>query len=306
MFRVFNSSHPSIKLIPVDLGEMSIQIPVATIKGNSNGPTLLITAGNDGDEYAGIAAAYRLIEEFSKQSFSGTLHIIPIVNIPGFEQEMSQNPMDKKFPKQVYPGRADGSSTERLRFWLSDFVKQSDFWIDLHGGSLTERINPYVHAWKSPNPEVNTFIKQLIEVTPVSIVVYQDSPDSVRKPTKHDCGYLMCESGCFGNNDEGSIMKHIEWVRGVMISLHMIEGLLKSHPKKICSHVEEYYVKNAGIWRTYLRNDGTPQKGMLIGTVTSLDGRLLEEIIAKQSGVVLWIKEGMRVSSGACVLGVGY
>ena len=116
----------------------------------------------------------------------------------------------------------------------------------------------------------------------------------------------MCESGCFGNNDESSILRHIEWVRAVMISLHMIEGLLKSHPKKICSHVEEYYVKNTGIWRTYLRNDVTPQKGMTIGTVTSLDGRLLEEIIVKQSGVVLWIKEGMRVSSGDCVLGIGY
>ena len=65
MFRVFNSSHPAIQLIPVDLGEVSIRVPVAPLKGNSEGPTLLITAGNDGDEYAGIAAAYRLIEEFS-------------------------------------------------------------------------------------------------------------------------------------------------------------------------------------------------------------------------------------------------
>jgi predicted deacylase len=42
--------------------------------------TLLITAGIDGDEYAGIEVAYRLIDG-SDRPFAGRLLIIPIVNM---------------------------------------------------------------------------------------------------------------------------------------------------------------------------------------------------------------------------------
>jgi predicted deacylase len=127
-----------ITLTPVSLGNTSVDIPLARIQGESGGPTLLVTAGNDGDEYAGIAACYRIIEEFSSTRFCGTLIVVPIVNIPGFEAEKSENPMDGKFPKYIYPGNKLGSATERLRFWLSEIAESSDFWMDLHGGSLVE------------------------------------------------------------------------------------------------------------------------------------------------------------------------
>lgn len=143
MFSLRKRILPAIELVPVNLGEKTIHVPVATINGNAEGPSLLITAGNDGDEYAGIAAAYRLIEEFSKLSFAGKLRIIPIVNIPGFENEMSKNPIDQKFPKYIYPGNPSGSASERLRFWISEFAESSDFWLDLHGGSLVESLVPF-------------------------------------------------------------------------------------------------------------------------------------------------------------------
>jgi len=51
----------------------------------------------DGDEYAGISAAYQLIEEFSHTPFRGSIIIVPIVNMPGFIAQTSENPEDGKF-----------------------------------------------------------------------------------------------------------------------------------------------------------------------------------------------------------------
>src|SRR3989344_9294675 len=115
-----------IDLRTVDIGGRKIEIPVWEKQSPIPGKTIVITAGIDGDEYAGIEAAYELIRIYSKQSFSGRLVIIPVVNIPGFEEAVSYNPLDKKYPKYIYPGKKNGSSTERLLYWLStNFVSKA-------------------------------------------------------------------------------------------------------------------------------------------------------------------------------------
>src|SRR5690242_19972927 len=91
----------------------SEQIPVFDIAGNQPGKTVLITAGVDGDEYAGIHAAYQLEENYRHGNFSGRLVIIPIVNVERFKQECSQNPLDGKLPKNIFPGSPDGSPSEQ-------------------------------------------------------------------------------------------------------------------------------------------------------------------------------------------------
>ncbi len=97
------------RLYSVDLGERHIEIPVAEIEGSLPGKTLLITAGMDGDEYAGIEAAFQAVEKYQHETFSGRLIILPVVNILGFENESSQNPLDQKFPKYIFPGRANNT-----------------------------------------------------------------------------------------------------------------------------------------------------------------------------------------------------
>ena len=94
----------SIKLQTIKVGHTSIKLPVWDKKGKVAGNTIVITAGVDGDEYTGIEAAYELIRVYSAKDFSGRFFILPLVNISGFEQPVSFNPLDNKFPKYFYPG----------------------------------------------------------------------------------------------------------------------------------------------------------------------------------------------------------
>lgn len=299
-------SKTPITLTSVSLGDRTIQVPMARLEGDKPGPTLLITGGNDGDEYAGIEACYRIIEEFSHTSFSGTLTIIPVVNIPGFEAEKSENPADGKFPKCVFPGRADGTSTERLRYWLYGIAKQSDFWLDLHDGALTERLVPFVHARKSHNSALDQRVQSLINHMPVSYAVFEDVPFIVKDLASHGCGYLLCESGSFGKRDVVAINRHIQWSHTVMSQLRMVQEPLKQQNKHIFANVQTYTLTKNGLWISHFPVDNVVTKGAILGSVQSVEGKISETITAKQNGILLWGKEGLRATAGNCVAGVGY
>src|SRR3989338_8733641 len=152
-----------IRLERVDLGAGRIEVPVARIQGSLPGQVLLVSAGMDGDEYASIDAAYGLIEEFSRiRDLRGTVVIIPIVNIPGFEAKRDYNPLDNKYPKLIFPGNSKGTASQRLKHWLSvNFIIKSSVWIDLHGGALGERLVPFVYLPHTGNAMLDNRYRSL-------------------------------------------------------------------------------------------------------------------------------------------------
>lgn len=296
----------NIRLEKVDLGIKTIQVPIARIEGELGGPTLLITAGNDGNEYAGIAAAYKVIEHYSHVNFRGTLLIIPVVNIPGFESESMINPLDSLYPKYVYPGSPRGKPTERLRFWLSQFVEQSQMWLDLHDGALTERLVSALYTWRSGVSSVDELTASVIKRAPSEYAVFGNPWDRVKRLGRHGCGYILTESGAFGIANADAIDRHMEWVRVVMCVMGMIEGNFPMYPKTIFKNVHEYQVKKNGLWVHNFSKNNHVKKRDVLGEVRSLDGHVTETITAKEEGVVLWGKEGLRASAKDVVAGVGF
>src|SRR5262245_25987880 len=57
-------------------------IPVAVIHGARPGPVLAVVAGSHGSEYASIIAVEQLISGTNPADVSGTLILLPIVNVP--------------------------------------------------------------------------------------------------------------------------------------------------------------------------------------------------------------------------------
>ena len=58
-----------------------IAIPLAVLK-NGDGPTLLLTGGNHGDEYEGPVALMKLINRMPALSIAGRLIVISGLNFP--------------------------------------------------------------------------------------------------------------------------------------------------------------------------------------------------------------------------------
>jgi uncharacterized protein len=298
----------TVNLTHIPLGATSISLPVARLQGDKTGPTLCVTAGMDGDEYAGIAAAYELIHEFQEKQFAGTLIVLPIVNVPGFEKEMSYNPIDGKFLKNIYPGNTSGSPTEQLIYWLHmNVLCKANFWLDMHGGALTEHLIPYVHTWETGNREVDAKTKEVLTCISTDIGIYEqkNSMGKAQVLAGTGCGYIVIESGEFGHFSKLSINRHLLWAHVVMSCLGMVgKGQYKTSEKTIFRNVDEYTVKKQGLWYP-MTQTVLVKRGQVLGIVRGLDAMQMEKIVARKNGSILWIKEGMRAKSGDIVVGVG-
>src|SRR5947208_3028441 len=85
--------------------DAAARIPVIVLNGAKPGPVLALVAGSHGTEYASIVALQKLAESADAAEISGTVIVIPLVNVPSFEQKVPHlNPVDGKNMNRFYPG----------------------------------------------------------------------------------------------------------------------------------------------------------------------------------------------------------
>ncbi|MGB6718012.1 MAG: succinylglutamate desuccinylase/aspartoacylase family protein, partial [Candidatus Acidiferrales bacterium] len=68
--------------------DAALEIPVAVVRGAKPGPVLAIVAGSHGTEYASIIAVERLIQHLDAKELSGTVILVPLVNVNSFEEKV--------------------------------------------------------------------------------------------------------------------------------------------------------------------------------------------------------------------------
>jgi predicted deacylase len=122
--------------------DAATNIPVIVINGEKRGLVLALVAGAHGTEYTSIIAIEKLINLLDPSQISGTVILLPLVNIQSFEQKVRHaNPIDNKSMNRFYPGKADGTQTERASFLITkQVVDRCDYLIDYHGGDLDESL----------------------------------------------------------------------------------------------------------------------------------------------------------------------
>jgi hypothetical protein len=146
--------HKAAGYLEVPAGvDAGLRIPVVVFHGAWPGPVLAIVSGAHGTEYASIIAVERLAERVDPTELSGSLILLPLVNIPSFEQKVPHvNPIDGKSMNRFYPGRPEGTQSERAAYAITkNVVEQCDHLIDLHGGDLDESLRPYSYWSKTGN-----------------------------------------------------------------------------------------------------------------------------------------------------------
>src|SRR5580658_5787896 len=149
------SGQKSTGYIAVPAGvDAAANIPVIVVNGAKPGPVLALVAGSHGTEYASILALQKLAQAADPADLSGTLIIVPLINVPSFAQKVPHlNPVDGKNMNRFYPGRADGTQTERISWAIAkQVVEKCDYLIDLHGGDLDENLRRYSY-WAATGKE---------------------------------------------------------------------------------------------------------------------------------------------------------
>jgi uncharacterized protein len=77
--------------------DAATRIDVAIVRGTKPGPVLALVSGAHGTEYASIVAVSKLVQMLDPATISGTVVLVPLVNVPSFEQKVVHvNPVDGK------------------------------------------------------------------------------------------------------------------------------------------------------------------------------------------------------------------
>src|SRR6516165_8666033 len=127
--------------------DAAASIPVIVVNGAKPGPTLALVAGAHGTEYASIIALEKVAQAADPAAISGALIVLPLLNVASFAQNVPHlNPVDGKNMNRFYPGKADGTQTERISWAISQqVIAKADYLLDFHGGDLDENMRSYAY-----------------------------------------------------------------------------------------------------------------------------------------------------------------
>lgn len=112
-----------------------LSIPVITIEGKYEGPTLGLTAGVHGDEHTGTECIRRILTTLDPSQLRGRIMAIPVVNPLAFEARTRNTPLDMLNLNRVFPGDRSGWLTDQLASVLVEkYLSKLDYLVDFHAG----------------------------------------------------------------------------------------------------------------------------------------------------------------------------
>jgi uncharacterized protein len=291
-------------------------IPVAVVHGSKPGPVLALVSGAHGTEYASIIALEKFIELLNPAEISGTVIIVPLVNIPSFEQKVPHvNPVDGKSMNRMYPGKMDGTQTDRVSFLITkQVVEQCDHLIDLHGGDLDESLRPYSYWTKTGNEQQDRISREMVLAFGLDhIIITTDRPKDPQASrylentaTTRGKPSITVEAGHAGTVEADDVNALVNGCLSVMRYLKMAPGSpsMVEHPvwiEKVLSLASE----QTGIFYPLVRRGTYVEQGMKVGYVTDYLGKTIFEARAPASGVVLYICAVPSMTKGATIANIG-
>lgn len=296
--------------------DAALSIPVAVIHGAKRGPVLALVAGAHGTEYASIIALEKLIGMVNAAEVSGTVIIVPLINIPSFEQKVPHlNPIDKKNMNRFYPGKMDGTQTERASFLITkQVVEQSDHLIDFHGGDTDESLRPYSYWTKTGNEKQDHISRDMVLAFGLDhIIISTDRPKDPQASrylentaTTRGRPSITVEAGHAGTVETDDVNLLINGSLNVMRYLKMLPGTaaLVEHPIWI-DKIGTLASEQTGIFYPLVKRGTYVEQGMKVGYVTDYVGKTIFEARAPIAGVVLYVCAVPSMTKGATIANIG-
>lgn len=280
-------------------------LPVAVIRGSGEGPRVLVTAGIHGCEFVGIETARRLAIELAADSGAvrGTVTIVACVNPGAMRARIAAlNPADGLNINRMFPGDAGGSASRRTAAWLMGLQAESDFYIDMHGGDLHEKLSPYVYIPGACDAGVTAAARRAAEFVNVPVRVLS-SAHSGAYNSAAACGTpsILIERGQGGRWSEGEVAQYRADILSVLAHLGAVEGSNFAHvhgPVEQTEMAAYYEASEGGFWHPCVEPGERVAQGAKLGEMLDIEGRLLRKVTAVKDGVVLYMTGTLYAPAG--------
>lgn len=296
--------------------DAATSIPVVVVRGAKSGPVLALVSGAHGTEYASIIALEKVIQMLDPAQITGTVIIVPLLNIPSFEQKVPHvNPVDGKSMNRFYPGKQDGTQTERVSYVMTkQVVERCDYLVDYHGGDLDENLRPYAYWPKSGDAKHDAITRDMVLAFGLDhVIVWSDRPKDPAASryldnTANTRGKpaIAVEAGYSGTVQPDDVALLANGTLSLMRYLKMLPGAptVVEHPVWL-GKIDTVTSDQAGIFYPTVQRGTYVEAGMKIGYVTDYFGKTIVEARAPAAGVVLYICGVPSMKKGDTVANIG-
>ena len=285
------------------------KLPMWLINGSEAGPTLVVTGGVHGAEYASIAAALHLGQTLDPRSLRGQVIVVPVVNLPGFAaRSIYICPLDGKNPNRVFPGDPGGTGTEQIADWVfRNVIAQADFYVDLHGGDMIEALAPFTIFFRSGNEQVDAQSLEMAKVFGIPYLVPSVNPGStIAAAASAGIPGILTESGGQGIWTAEHVADHTNGLHRLMRHLKMVPG---SPPEPTPSTLLEQFLwqrsEYEGFWYPLVSAGETVRAGQELGHVKDYEGNVLQTGTCPDKGTVLFIVSSLAIHENDPLYAVG-
>jgi predicted deacylase len=284
------------------------QIPVALINGADEGPTFYLQAISDGDELNGLGVIRRVLARLDPAKMSGRVIAVPIVNVHALQFHQAFSPIDNKKMNRCFPGRKDGTSSERIAYRLfQNAILQADFVVDLHQGGIRPMIDE-VRVRVDRRKRIHRACMEMARVFGIGYILDSRGPEGQLARSAPDEGIPTIDpelGGCIGW-EEDSIRKGVTGVENLLKYYGLIGGKPNIPDRQtVVDGFLSLLSNRGGIVEYRAQLYDVLEKGDPIADITDPFGEVLETLVAPEESI-MWSK-ALRpmVATGECVATLG-
>jgi predicted deacylase len=280
--------------------DSATRIPITVVHGARGGPVLALIAGTHGSEVAPVIGLQRLRERVDPAALAGTLILVHIANPPSFYgRTIYYSPVDGKNLNRVYPGRADGTVSERIAYAITrEVIERADYVVDMHAGDGNESLRPYAY-WMplGADPRVDSVAFAMTRAFGHELVVVDSSRSRDPAASVYTSNTAMTrgrpaittENGWLGVPDEAMIERNVTGALRLLRYFRMLPGEVRLTRPTLLYRTVVLRSPTAGVWHAAVARGQRVAAGALIGWLTDAFGGNRTEVRAPFAGEMLYV-----------------
>ncbi|MCD8483768.1 MAG: M14 family metallopeptidase [Verrucomicrobia bacterium] len=273
-----------------------ITMPIRVIRAKQPGPVIFVSAAVHGDEINGTGIVHDLMFNAPPKLERGSLILIPVVNVFGFENNNRYMP-DRRDLNRSFPGNAEGSLTSRMAdVLMREIVRKCDYGIDLHTAAFQRTNYPNVRA-DLRDPAV----RDLATAFGCALVVDGKGPEgSLRRAAcQEGVPTIILEAGEPYKIEPSVLEIGVQGIHNILIHLGMIEGqpVLPPYEARI---TKTTWVRASlgGILRFHVSAGDLVEAGQALASNYSIMGNARSVITSPVDGIILGMATMPAVKPG--------
>ncbi|MHB8730782.1 MAG: succinylglutamate desuccinylase/aspartoacylase family protein [bacterium] len=281
----------------------SVTVPVEVIVGSRPRPRLVAIAGVHGDEPDGMLALLDFAEQSEPAALHGAIVLVPVANSAAFAAHQRRSPLDGLDLNRTFPGRPDGTPSERLAYRLvNDVLAGADLVFTLHSWYATGMVVPHVEV-PDGDDAVSRRSWEAAAAAGFTRIRKGNWPAGVLGLAAVERGIpvLEAEIGGQGMSTPENRAAYVAHLTRLARHLGIMDGDAAPSP-----HVEGLgrglvHAPVGGMLRLNVRLGDYVEAGSILARITNIHGEQLAEISAPHAGLVAAVRHFISVNPGDLV-----